>query len=280
MAPMRARKTVSTPTRRGTTVPTEPVHVLDVPFAARAVATAAGARWEPEHSVFVFRGATLPPSLTAFRAAPFSWEAQVQRELGGSTPAASTPSGPLSPRPHQQLAIDAITHAARAKRPGFLLADDVGLGKTLSTWEAVRALPKVQTVLIVCPLAVIPHWRRTIAAQGNHGDLRIVVMNYERLGKLFEVSAEAKKKVKSKKGLARAGSAPTFDVVIWDESHRCKNPTAARSKFAAKINARAGFVWLLWRPRTVPPKRTPSGLRTSAMFLTATALFPSGPRRQ
>jgi hypothetical protein len=33
--------------------------------------------------------------------------------------------------------------------------------------------------------------------------------------------------------------------VIWDESHRCKNPTAARSKLAAKLNANAGFrLWL------------------------------------
>ena len=36
-----------------------------------------------------------------------------------------------------------------------------------------------------------------------------------------------------------------YDVVIWDESHRCKNPAAARSKLAVKLNARAGFVlWL------------------------------------
>ena len=36
-----------------------------------------------------------------------------------------------------------------------------------------------------------------------------------------------------------------MDVVIWDESHRCKNPTAARSKLAAKLNANAGFrLWL------------------------------------
>jgi len=32
---------------------------------------------------------------------------------------------------------------------------------------------------------------------------------------------------------------------VWDESHRCKNPTAARSKLAAKLVANAGFsLWL------------------------------------
>ncbi len=220
-------------------------HVLDVPFALRPLATQHGARWDADRKVFVYRGDRVPPALAPFRAAPYSWEHKVQRELAGAKrPAPSAPAAPMTPRPHQQQAIDLIVAAARAKRSGFLLADDVGLGKTLATWEAVRALPKVSTALIVCPLAVVPHWRRTIAAQGD-GGLDVVVLNYERLGKLFEVDAKAKKRVKSKKGLARAGSAPTFDVVVWDESHKCKNPTAARSKFAAKINARAGFVlWL------------------------------------
>ncbi|MEZ4323121.1 MAG: DEAD/DEAH box helicase [Myxococcota bacterium] len=217
--------------------------MLDVPFASRAIATSHGARWDADHGVFVLRG-PLPDALKPYRAAPYSWEAKVQRELGGSAPASSTPADPMTPRAHQQQAIDAILGAARTKSAGFLLADDVGLGKTLSAWEAIRSLPRIGTVLIVCPLAVIPHWRRTIAAQGDDGR-SVVVMNYERLGKLFDVSAAARKKVKSKKGLARAGSAPAFDVIVWDESHRCKNPTAARSKFAAKLNAKAGFVlWL------------------------------------
>jgi SNF2 family DNA or RNA helicase len=92
------------------------------------------------------------------------------------------------------VAIEAITRASTAGRAGFLLADDVGLGKTLSTWEAVRRMPKVSTVLIVCPLAVVPHWRRTIASQGDDGR-RIIVMNYERLGKLFQLTPKARKKV-------------------------------------------------------------------------------------
>ena len=245
MATLRPKKTVSAPAPRARiSVPAGAVHVLDVPFASRAIATSHGARWDADHGVFVFRG-DLPTALAPFRAAPYSWEQSVQRTLDRSPPPPpSTPTAPFVPRPHQQRAIEAVTAAARARRAGFLLADDVGLGKTLSAWEAVRALPGVKTVLIVCPLAVVPHWRRTLAAQGD-GGRQIVVLNYERLGKLFEIDADARKKVRSKKGLARAASAPAYDVVIWDESHRCKNPTAARSKFAAKLNARAGFVlWL------------------------------------
>jgi hypothetical protein len=243
MPTLRPRKTVTAPRPRIAVHPLR-AHVLDVPFASRALATAHGARWDADHGVFVVRG-PVPDALAPYRAAPHSWEAWVERELNDDADAApSRPAAPFTPRPHQQAAIDAITAAARLRRAGFLLADDVGLGKTLSAWEGVRALPGVETVLIVCPLSVVPHWRRTVAGQGD-GGRRVVVLNYDRLGKLFEVSPAARKKVRSKKGLARAGSAPAFDVVIWDESHRCKNPTAARSKFAAKLNAEAGFVlWL------------------------------------
>ncbi|MEO7735111.1 MAG: DEAD/DEAH box helicase, partial [Kofleriaceae bacterium] len=111
-------------------------------------------------------------------------------------------------------------------------------------WAAIRAMSDVTSVLIVCPLAVIAHWRRTIAAMGDGGK-QIILLNYDRLGKLFEVSDAARKRIKSKKGLARAGTAPALDVVVFDESHRCKNPTAARSKLAAKLVASAGFcLWL------------------------------------
>ncbi len=243
---MLPRKTVSAPkpTARAA-APTGRAHALDVPFAMRAQATAGGARWDADHGVFVYRGDSLPVALRPFRAAPYSWERHVERTLNDDPdPVASKPSGDVTPRDHQRAAVKAIGLAVKSGRPGFLLADDVGLGKTISAWEAVRAMPAAESVLVVCPLAVIAHWRRTIEALGDAGR-SVVVMNYERLSKLFEVTPEARRKVRSKKGLARAGSAVAFDVVIWDESHRCKNPTAARSKFAAKLNASAGFsLWL------------------------------------
>ena len=255
MATLRAKRTVTrAPVRRSSAPPasavlastgTDPidatVHVLDVPFTMRAVANAAGARWDAAHGVFVYRGETLPPALVPFLPPRYSWEAHVQRP-GRSKP--STPTGAITLRRHQVEGVRAIHTAHAAKRPGFLLADDVGLGKTLTTWKALLDLESVDTVLVVCPLVVIAHWRRTIEAMGDGGK-DIVVMNYERLGKLFEVSAEARKKIRSKKGLARAGTAPVFDAIVWDESHRCKNPTSARSKLAAKLVANAGFcLWL------------------------------------
>lgn len=257
---IRAKRTVSAPLRaaRPATAaasPTRPAaaarssaprqHVLDVPFAMRAVAAAAGARWDADHGVHVWEGAALPAALAPFAAAPYSWERHVERALNGAAlPPPSTPTGAIALRAHQAEAVAAIAAARAAGRPGFLLADDVGLGKTITAWAAILGARAAARVLIVCPLAVIAHWRRTIEAMGDGGK-DVVVINYDRLGKLFEVSAAARKKVRTKKGLARVGTAPEFDVVVLDESHRCKNPTAARSKLAAKLVAEAGFcLWL------------------------------------
>lgn len=135
---MRAKKTVAAPrpaTRLGVARPR--VHALDVPFEMRAVAAAHRAEWQADHGVFVFRGAVLPPALEPFHAAPYSWERHVERALNDEpegAQAASRPAGTLTPRPHQRDAVRAITAAAAARRAGFLLADDVGLGKTISAW--------------------------------------------------------------------------------------------------------------------------------------------------
>lgn len=210
----------------------------------RGVASAAGARWDAERSVFVWSGDALPPALAPFVPAKYSWEAHVQAEALGLPVTPSAPTGAIVLRPHQVAGVRAIHAALDARRPGFLLADDVGLGKTITTWKAIQDRPELESVLVVCPLAVVAHWRRTIEAMGDAGK-RIVIINYDRLGKLFEVSAAARKKIRSKKGLARAGTAPELDVIVWDESHRCKNPSAARSKLAAKLVANAGFcLWL------------------------------------
>ena len=66
------------------------------------------------------------------------------------------------PRPHQLAARDAMLGARREGRPGFLLGDLTGLGKTLSVWAALAAMPEDE-ILIVCPKGGMPQWRRTIA---------------------------------------------------------------------------------------------------------------------
>ncbi len=272
MTNLRPRRTVSSaPPVKKAVAPRSSTHApangsgrafaLDIPFEARGIASAAGARWDADLKVFVFRGEKLPSSLRPWAAAPYSLEAWVERRLNEDSVAVTTPGGEIVLRPHQREAVEAIGAARAAGLPGFLLADDVGLGKTISTWAAILADDEAETVLIVAPLSVVPHWRRTIAAMGDGGK-EVLVINHERLGKLFALPASAQKatpkkaagkkkaaraapKVRTQKGLARRGEAMAFDAVVFDESHRLKNPTTARAKFAAKLTAAADFtLWL------------------------------------
>jgi len=266
MTSIRPRKTISTvkPATTPAAAKATPkkvaalghVFALDVPFEARSIATGAGAKWDAERKVFLYRGDTLPETLRPYAAVPYSLEAYIEDTLNETPRAPSPDLGTITPRAHQREAIDAIVAARQKELPGFLLADDVGLGKTISAWGGIIQDEDADSVLIVCPLAVVAHWRRTITAMGD-GGRSIIVMNYERLGKLFtlpptpppkrgkKTKPRKVKKVKTAKGLARRGAAMAFDVIVWDESHRLKNPTTARSKFAAKLNDAAEFcLWL------------------------------------
>ena len=102
---MRAPRTVGAPKKKpAPRAPDEAAtgrasaHVLDVPFAMRAVATASGARWNADHGVFVYSGDTLPAGLVPFTPVAYSWERHVERELRGEAPtevskAAEAPDG-------------------------------------------------------------------------------------------------------------------------------------------------------------------------------------------
>lgn len=225
----------------------EPIRtfVLDVPFAMRAVAQSLGARWEKESKSFIYEGSRLPVELAPFSALAWSWEDAVQKAKAGLQPRGWKGEDPYELRVHQTVAGQAIVSALGANLPGFLLADDVGLGKTLSAWLGVQLVAKklsAQRVVIVCPLSVQAHWRETLRRQGSDVG-EVLIINYERLGKLFELDEGVK--VKSKKGLARRGSAAETDIIIFDESHKLKNPLAARSKLGAKLVSNSKFVlWL------------------------------------
>jgi SNF2 family DNA or RNA helicase len=263
------------------------IFCLDVPFEHRPIASAHGGRWSKEHKAYLYDGARLPAALLPYASRPHSWERWVEHDLNEAGPAARTAGSaeqlqPITPRGHQAEAARMISRASENGRSGFLLADDVGVGKTISAWLAVQQMEWAETVLIVCPVSVIPHWRRTIEAMGD-GDRRVVVTNYERLDRLFDVpdtlgratvsrkrgrKTVTKKtkvrKVRTKKGVARHGTALRFDVVIADESHKLRNVTTARSKLMRKLTAEASFT--LWLSATAG--QTPLELAYLAPLLT------------
>lgn len=147
--------------------------------------------------------------------------------------------------PHQ---IDGIRELAG--RRSFLLADDMGLGKSLQALtvfgiDVVRGWAK--TCLIVAPVTLKGNWadeiekftripyivldgtpakrnKQLVEFAGIEGP-KILVVNYEQV-------------VAHQEFLDRLA----FDVAIFDEAHYLKNPTAKRTKSCLSVYSRRSFM--------------------------------------
>ncbi|MCA3564581.1 MAG: DEAD/DEAH box helicase [Methylocystis sp.] len=148
----------------------------------------------------------------------------------------------FTPRPHQREARDRILAARDAGRPGFLLGDLTGLGKTLSVWLAILAMPENE-VLIICPKGAVPQWRRTMAHAGAHAKT-VTILNYERTKSLLAPPAASKRRsVRARNNeLARHGSLKrSWPIVVFDESHRLRNPNAQQTMACRQVADAARF---------------------------------------
>ena len=163
-----------------------------------------------------------------------------RRGDAGTSPAPLAPM--LRPRPHQCEARDAILAARRAGRAGFVLGDRTGLGKTLAVWAAVAAMPEAE-VLVVAPKGALPQWRRTIALSGLAAKT-VTLTNYERTKGLLAPLGDSKRKsVRAKNNeLAKHGRPKrVWPIVVFDESHRLRNPYAQQSLACRQIAEAAVF---------------------------------------
>lgn len=153
---------------------------------------------------------------------------------------------PFIPRRHQQEARDAILAARSDGKPGFLLGDLTGLGKTLSAWLAILAMPETE-VLVICPKGAIPQWRRTIARTpvlSGTADKTVTIMNFERTKQLMAPPAvSTRRSVRAKNNeLAKHGALKKrWPIVVVDESHRIRNPSSQQGLVCRQVAAAADF---------------------------------------
>lgn len=239
----------------------ERLYILDVPFQERAIASSNGAKWNAALRATIYIGKTLPPGLHPYASLPFSWERWQEDDYNGTIGPIPKSKKTFTPRPHQISGAKAIHRAAKAGARGFLLADQVGLGKTITAIEgtlALRDIRPVEKILILAPLAVVPHWRRTIEDMGLHEkNIRVCVINYDRAKKLLEVpesALTAKRTATKNRRIAREGTTiVNWDVVILDESHKLKNPsqrTTAVSRIAGYGKKREEAPFVIWASAT------------------------------
>lgn len=215
--------------------PGEHAWVLDVPWELRSAAAAAGATWVPDYG-HVFVGRALPPLLTPYLPRDYSWQAYLANKLsGGHPPRPTAPPvpGSITLRPEQKAAVVATLRARAAGAPELLNGSGTGVGKTFMTIAAVKRMPTVRRVLVVCPLSVMPAWRVALQQIGD-GGLTWVIINYDSLKRLITIppSAATAKRTRTKNLRRVRDGKPRaqWDVVIADESHYVANIEAQRSR--------------------------------------------------
>jgi superfamily II DNA or RNA helicase len=241
------------------------IHVLSMPWEAKSIATTMGAKWHPELRCHLYEGLTLPPQLAPYASEDFSLERWIEDELNGFMKPITPSPGRMTPRPHQKPAIKKIIACGKAGWRGFILADNVGLGKSLEAIIGAYGIAqykgfspaKKATLLIISPKSVIPHWRNTIKASGVD-NMRIVVINYDQAKKLLDVPAKAAAaaKTKTKNKLSALYGKPTirWDLIIADESHKLKNVSQrqnAFNKIARYSEAATTAPFVIWASATV-----------------------------
>ncbi|MBX8554311.1 DEAD/DEAH box helicase [Pseudomonas cichorii] len=120
-------------------------------------------------------------------------------------------------------------------RNSALLADDMGLGKTRQAVVAAEVQAAGRPILVVCLLSLIINWEREIRAVNPQAriarqqfdvDAQWVLVNYERLGDYLQTAGH-------------------FAVLVIDEAHRLKEPTALWTRHAFDIAAQIPNRYLL-----------------------------------
>jgi SWI/SNF-related matrix-associated actin-dependent regulator of chromatin subfamily A-like protein 1 len=146
------------------------------------------------------------------------------------------------PLNHQKIAIEKLAGSKR-----FILADDMGVGKTTST--IIAALETgVKKILIVCPASLKINWQREIEnysdrpvyiAEGKKfsTDHDFVIVNYDILKNFHD--SDPKKKDESL--LLKSN----FELVILDEAHMISNAQAQRTRIINSFAKKIDRVWLL-----------------------------------
>jgi SWI/SNF-related matrix-associated actin-dependent regulator 1 of chromatin subfamily A len=144
------------------------------------------------------------------------------------------------PLQHQKEAIEKLVGSKR-----FILADDMGVGKTTSA--VIAALETgTKKILIICPASLKINWEREIKNYTDRSvyicegkkystDEDFTIVNYDILKNFYDPKdKENSELVKTK-----------YDLVILDEAHMVSNAQAQRTKIINNFVKDIKQVWLL-----------------------------------
>jgi SNF2 family DNA or RNA helicase len=148
------------------------------------------------------------------------------------------------PMEHQKVAIEKLL--ANDK---FILADDMGLGK--STSAVIASLESgVKKILIVCPASLKINWKREIE---NYTDRRVFIVEGRKWGSTFDYYIINYDIIKNYHTTENSEDSEDFkllvnekfDLAIVDEAHYISNTTANRTRLLNDVLDTIPKVWLL-----------------------------------
>jgi len=143
---------------------------------------------------------------------------------------------------HYQHQIDAALRALRDMRGHALLADEVGLGKTIEAGIIMKELLArglVRTVLVLTPASLTEQWREELSVKFHEEFTQV-----ERLDDLREMaSAEEGRWIVSLdraklRDYSEAILAREYDLLVVDEAHKLKNRSTLAWQFVNRIRKR------------------------------------------
>jgi len=146
----------------------------------------------------------------------------------------------IDPLPHQ---IHLVHHILASGHLNWLIADDVGLGKTIETGMLLAALKQrghLKRVLLVTPAGLTKQWQEELNYKFKMGEFQIYgedfMINEPRHWKMFDFVIASIDRLKSPENLEQIQQAGKWDIVIFDEAHRL-----SRRQYGMKLDASQRF---------------------------------------
>ncbi len=162
----------------------------------------------------------------------------------------------IDPLPHQ---IHLVHHILASGNLNWLIADDVGLGKTIEVGMLLSALIRRSTfrrILLVTPAGLVNQWKEELHHKFGMSNFQVYGedfhVNEPRHWKLYDHVIGSVDRLKSDTHLMKLIQAAPWDVVIFDEAHRLSRIQAGmrfkssdRFRLAAALRKKTDSLLLL-----------------------------------
>jgi len=146
----------------------------------------------------------------------------------------------IDPLPHQ---IHLVHHILASGNLNWLIADDVGLGKTIEIGMLLAALKQrgsLHRVLLVTPAGLTKQWQDELNNKFRMGEFQIYGddfhINEPRHWKMYDYVIASIDRLKNERHLVSLLAVGTWDLIVFDEAHRL-----SRRQYGMKLDASQRF---------------------------------------